>query len=482
MARLKTDRKPNWFDPSQEAKDHLNTTLDSAELPEDVVIVNEKLKALSLKEKFPLPERPTSAEMMSDEINAHLNTEPIDIKTARNEVSVLTHATNRQKARILFFTKDESVLLEGSETFKRITDLRHTFAEVHVVLLNSLPPNEASPILRLFDTVWLYATQSTSSWKMSMDAYKLAEQQLVFSGGFRADIIIAEDTFEAGLAGWFIAKKHERPIQLHVYDDFFDAEYVATLEHPTLYTWATHYVINHVSSIRTRTEPQRLAAIAINKKLRDDAELFPSYYNLTAWRDFMPTFSLYERYPQFKFIILHISLMHTSSHTYEVLLATSALLRRYPTVGLVIVGNGPLRTQLEKQAIALGLQNQIEFEPMPAEVLSHLKSANVLIHISDDATEDDVILSAASVKIPLVANKNSIAGKLFVDRETARLCDPSDIACVTESINMYLSDNRARTAFALGAQDAVFERIEQDYAGYLEAYASSIERSLAQGG
>lgn len=170
--------------------------------------------------------------------------------------------------------------------------------------------------------------------------------------------------------------------------------------------------------------------------------------------------------------------MQKSSHTDEVIQGTAMLLRRYPTIGLVIVGNGPLRTQFEKQAIALGLQNQIEFEPMPSEILSHLKSAHILVHLSDDSAEDDIILSAASVKIPTVLNGQGLSGKLFVDGESTRLCHPTDITCVTDSINMYLNDNLARTQYTLKAYDTVFERIEQDYQGYLTAYAQSIERSL----
>ena len=223
---------------------------------------------------------------------------------------------------------------------------------------------------------------------------------------------------------------------------------------------------------------QRRFAIEMNASLEQDAEILPNYYNLSAWRDFVPTINLRERYPQFKFIVLHISAMQKSSHTDEVIQGTAMLLRRYPTIGLVIVGNGPLRTQFEKQAIALGLQNQIEFEPMPSEILSHLKSAHILVHLSDDSAEDDIILSAASVKIPTVLNGQGLAGKLFADGESTRLCHPADITCVTDSINMYLNDNLARTQYTLKAYDTVFERVEQDYQGYLTAYAQSIERSL----
>jgi glycosyltransferase involved in cell wall biosynthesis len=466
-------KKTGLFSPSEQAKSHLDSVLnESKETSGDGVILNDKLK-----ERIEVL-RTTQAN--SETEFATTIQEGVAPNEARLEDKVLQASSDRQRARVLFFTRDSTVLDNTSQTFRRITDLRHTFAEVHVILLNDMQPIETSPVVRFFDTVWVYQTQSRSWWKRTFDARIIAEEQLVFSGGFRADIVVAEDPFESGFAAARVASKHDCAFQLHVYEDFFDEEYLQTYEYPTLYTWISHYVIKKAVSIYTKTEAQRIATIDINKKLEHNAHILPNYYNLTAWRDFAPVFNLHERYPRFKFIVLHISSMRNQSHSYEVLLGVSPLLRRYPTVGLVVVGNGPLRTQLEKQAIALGLQNQIEFEPMPAEVISHLKTANVLIHISEDGTEDEIILSAAAVKVPLIVNKESIATTLFKDKESARLCDPTDIGCITESVNMYLNDNRTRVEFALRAQDIVFERVEQDYGGYLQAYTEAIEHSLAE--
>jgi len=466
-------KEPSWVDPSEYASVSLDESLHNSEPLEDVVIVDEKLKEKVEQEETTAPGVVPQTEEVVEEAK-----ETIDVSYAKKEARVLDRSVKSQNARVVFFIHDETVLIEGSETFKRITSLRHTFEEVHIILLNYQSPNEQPPILRFFDNVWLYATYSTSWWKLSYDAYKLAEQQLVFSNGFRGDIIVAEDLFLSGIAGWFVADKYKRPIQVHVYEDFFDDEYIESLEHPTFYRWSTHYLLSRVDALRTKTEFQKEAVLEHRSEEKRDVDTLPSFYDLTAWHDFEPTFTLRERYPQFKFIILHISSMHKSSHTNDVLLSASPILRRYPTIGLVVVGNGPLRTHLERQAIALNLQNQIKFEPLLTEIISHLKSANVLIHLSEDGGEDDVLLAAASVKIPIIATKHGMAGKLFVDGKSARLCDFADCACVTESINMYLNENNSRTQYALNAYETIFEKVEQDYSGYIQSYSESIQRSI----
>jgi glycosyltransferase involved in cell wall biosynthesis len=482
MAPKKNTNRAHWLNPSNEASVVLDAVMQTDAydhvLDENLEIVDDRLKKKIEKKKEDEIQNKEIEKKKKDEHVSNLTQDGIAVEEARKEEPILTQITNRNKARILFFTKDISIKHEGSIAFQRITDLRHMFAEVHIILINFKEVNDPEPTLRFFDNVWLYTTQTTSWWKSSFDAYKIAEQQLSFGGAFRADVLIAEDPFESGLTACLLAKKYNRPVQLHTYEDFFSDEYTRKLEHPTIYTWIMHYVLDRVVSVCTKTEFQRRHIIAINPNLEKHIEIFPRYYNLVAWRDFVPTCNLHERYSQFKFIILHISAMQTNSHSQEVLLGVSPILRRYATACLVIVGNGPLRSKLEKQAIALGLHNQIKFEPMPDEILSHIKSSNVFIHLSEDTMEDEIILSAAVSKVPIIAHTQGLAGKLFTQGESAYLCDATDISCVTESINRYLNDNHSRIEFTIKAHDTVFERIKQDYTQYIEAYATTIERSL----
>lgn len=469
-----SDKAPAWIDPSKKASSHLDDLLQKGQVAhEDIVIVDESLERV-VENILP------AEEVLSEESTEVLpQEETISVSEAREETSVLIPATQRNKTRLLVLTKDETVMQPGSVAHRRFVDQQDLFFEIHIVVLTLKGDGDERSIQRFAENVWMYTTCSSSTWSLAYDAYAVAEAQLMFSGGFRADIIVAEDTFESGLAGWFLSQKHTRAFQLHIYDDFFDQAFINEQTHPLLYEWATEYLLQHVSSVRTKTESQRQAVIAERSELEPVTEIFPAYYNLEAWKDFVPTINLNERYPQFKFIILHISSMQASSHSQEVLSGVAKLLRQYPTIGLVIVGNGPLRTLLEKQAISLGIQRQVEFEPAPTEVISYMKSADVLVHLSENSAEDEYILEAAVAKLPMVLSTKGLASTLFTSvNESACLCDPTDIGCITESINMYLNKNHDRARYAINAYDAVFERVVQDYSAYKEAYSQSIERCL----
>ena len=470
----------DFLDPTQRAASHLNALIDDASKEDnpEITVVDETLRR---QEEEPVTPTVNEIEYGSGEVGSEETVPEIHIDEAYNEAQIIAVDNNRERSRLLVITTDASVAEVGSLTYKRFTDMRAMFLEVHIILLDYRSPHhEENLVVRLFDSVWLYATKSTSWWTLGYDGYRLAEKQLVFSGGFRADIIVAEDPFVAGCVAVLLGKKHDRPVQVHAYDDFFDEAFVSAQEHPMLYTWIIDYVFSHVKSIRTKTEFQRTELLSRYSKYGITVELLPSYYDLDAWRDLAPSVNLKERYPQFKFIMLHISSMRAVSHTDEVLNGVAPILRRYPTIGLVVLGNGPLRSHLEHQVIALGLQNQVEFEPMPTEVVSHMKSANLLLHVSDDGAEDDIVLAAATVRLPMVANASGLAGKLFVDGESASLCASTDSTCITQNINRLLNENQTRTHFAISAFETVFERVEQDYGGFLGSYRDSIERSVVE--
>ncbi len=481
MSPKKIKRTVHWIDPAEEAASDISREVNDSASFEDMVIVDENLKqrAKQLEEKV-IIETP-----LQDEVEAVLSEEKgndgVSVHEARSKEKFVTNTGSREDIRLLFITKDSSVAHEGTATFNRLTDLRKYFSEVHILLLVEEKQEEHGAIFRFFDNVWLYATSSEKWWHTPFDGVKLAEEQLIFGDSFRADIIVAEDPLESGFAGVRLGKKYNVPVQLHVYDDYHDEKFLESLKHPAIYSLAMAYVLKRIQSIRTDTDEQLSELKSMSKNMGDDVGVLPNYYDLSAWKDTPMKLALKERYPQFNFFVLHISDMNKNSHTNEIMLGVSPLLRRYPTICLLIVGDGPMRTKLEKQAIDLGLHNQIEFEPRPDTILPHIKSANVLIHFSGDTADDEAVLAGAVIKTPMILSNDGLSQKLFKDGNAAVLCSVSDTKCITNGVNMYLNDNSVRNQYALQAHDIVFTRVEQDYAGYLETYANTIKRSLSSG-
>ena len=389
--------------------------------------------------------------------------------------SVITHT---RKIRLLIITKDESVLDRSSGFFKRIIDGRGYFFETHVVLLivRKVPTEQST--IRLTENVWVYMTNSRSWWRLIYDGYTLAQHQMNFINGFRADCIVAEDPFESALVGWLLKRYASRPLQIHLSEGFYDTAYVRSFSHAFLYSWMIRFLIPRANSIRARSATVLTQVKEMYPACADVAEMLPVYYDLKAWSSFIPTVDFRAEYPQFNFIILHITAMRNISHTTEVIQGVAPVLRQYPKVGLLIVGDGPLRAHYEKEVLIQKIQKQVEFIPRPKEYITLMKASHILIHLSDDSSENEVLYEAGITRLPIICARSGIGNTLFKDDVSALVVSAIDVPQITKKVQQYIASNRDRTQFALEAHGIITGEVAQDYTQYLEAYALSVTKNI----
>ena len=460
------------FDPAEAAAQGLRNAIDEIEreADEDIVILDPKLREKQ-------DARTTSHEQEEAVAAAVLATQ-VSVDEAMTQRPVVEHTSSRQQARLLVCTRDVGMIADESMSQKRVLELAEMFEEVHVIVLN-IDKSRRDERIRVSRNAWIYPTHSDAWWRTPFDAFRVAKAQLAFGNGFRADMVIAEDPFECGMVGYRIARKFERIFQVHVIDDFFDAHFAESAPYNDLRAWVAKFVLGKADCVRTRSAYLRDRIVESYPDLAGQAEVLPMHYDLEAWRDYVPQFDIHERYPQFKFILLHVSSMTDASRTEQVLLGAARILNRYPTVGLVIVGDGPQRDALERQIAEYDLAGKVIVESKVDELPSMMKTANLLLHFSTEESADLIVLRAAAAGLPMVVGESGIAGELFVDGESAYICPQDDPVCMGEKISHFLSENQLRARFALNAKTIVFDRVEQRYDMYVRAYKASIERCMA---
>lgn len=454
------------LDPSKRAASELDKTLETGAEHDEIEVLDERLRERREKRK---QEEAAAA--------GAVQPETVKVSEARMSGHVLEAASARNEIRLLIFSRDPELLKEGSARDTKLREIAGLFGEVHIVLL--LPGAARSKkAVRRGHNIWVYEVHSNWWWMNIFKARAMAKEQLTFANGFRADIVIAEDPFECGAAATHIAEAFDRPFQLHVREDFFDPQF---RERDSSNKWRmmlVRHAMREASCVRTESEYLKDRIVEKYRDLKDYTEVLPVYYNLTFWRDATPAFDLRTRYPQFKFIVLHVSEMNVEAHTDWAISGIARILKRYPTIGMVVVGDGPERSTLEKHAIKLGVQNQVLFEPKTSDLTSHLKSAHALLHTSDASAQERVLLHAAAVELPIVSCVQGLAGELFIDGDSALLCPIDSPPCYGEKLNTLLNENQLRKKIGMNAQNVVFSRVEQDYGSYLQAYKASIERCL----
>nr|MDQ2961311.1 glycosyltransferase [Candidatus Dormibacteraeota bacterium] len=139
-------------------------------------------------------------------------------------------------------------------------------------------------------------------------------------------------------------------------------------------------------------------------------------------------------------------------------LAVSAL-SHLPGAALVIVGNGPLRSRLERQVEVLGLGDRVRLLGWRADVRAILGAADVVVQPSDWEGLPLVVLEAMSAARPVVAARSRGLRELIRDGVDGRLVDPGDSRALAGGIDAVLDDG----ALAMRLGRAAATRVDEDF-------------------
>ncbi len=153
------------------------------------------------------------------------------------------------------------------------------------------------------------------------------------------------------------------------------------------------------------------------------------------------------------------------------------MLREIEDARLVIVGDGPLRSQLEALVRVEGLAERITFMgSVPrADVLSAVAGADVFVLNSSYEGLPHVVLEAMACGTPVVATNVGGTGEVVIDGETGLLIPPHDDIALRQAVNRILSEPGLAARLVTGAK----HRLAQHHS--FDAMISAFARVLRDG-
>ena len=175
--------------------------------------------------------------------------------------------------------------------------------------------------------------------------------------------------------------------------------------------------------------------------------------------------------------MLYIGKLNHDSTLFRAIDASRFALRNQ-RVGLVVLGDGPAKLEFQKRAKILGIEKQVVFEKMPADIVPYMKSASLLIATDTDTDSDDIVFKAAAAGLPLVMSRTPSRDDVFEHGVSGYLCEATDVQAFTDRISDVLNNITLRKVFVERAQSAIEYKFHQDPEYYKEAYRTSIEQAL----
>lgn len=400
--------------------------------------------------------------------------ERVSVADARGGALQLEISSERDTTRLLFISRDTSLLNQTTQSLDGYLNLSDVFDEVHIVILQPgiLTKN---PVLRVADNVWLYVASAKHAWLTPLVALELIKNHLQFAGGFRPDLIVARDPFECALVAYLAGRWYDRPTQVHVLTDFLSPP---TPGKEPLTWWQkrlAYFLVPRFLSVRTNTD---LLLQKITKKFPHsiDAATLPRFRDVRPVSA-LPTATIKNIYRQFSVIVLYVGDFSHGGLAYQAIDMSRELLRN-PRVGLVMVGDGPARNECIKRVELMGYKTQVVFEKRVDDSALYVRTADMLI-VPDTTTEsDEVIMQAAAYGLPMVMARTPLRADLFIDGESAFLFEVKNISEAAGKLGRLLNENNLRRIFSDAVQYIAETRLHDDPLVYREAFRASIEEAI----
>ena len=129
---------------------------------------------------------------------------------------------------------------------------------------------------------------------------------------------------------------------------------------------------------------------------------------------------------------------------------------------LVILGDGPLRADLEKERDALGLADRVEFlgRLTEAETLAEIAASDLLVLPSFMEGLPIVLMEALALGVPVIASRVAGIPELVEDGRTGLLFSASDWSELAAALDRLVSDRKLRRLFAKNGPVRIAEEFD----------------------
>ncbi len=162
--------------------------------------------------------------------------------------------------------------------------------------------------------------------------------------------------------------------------------------------------------------------------------------------------------PSIKFVTMVANLRHTVKNQPMLLRAAKNVVEKFPEAHFVFAGEGELKTDLEKMAKELNIENNTHFIGLCRKIpeLLSISYAGVLTSFSEGFSNS--ILEYMAAGKPVIATRVGGASEAVIENESGFLITPEDDAALISALNEVLGNEKKSREFGAKGKEIVAEK------------------------
>lgn len=373
--------------------------------------------------------------------------------------------------RVLMISSDRNIFKEGSAVRERMSEYGKSFRQLHIIIFTRRFQKFSSE--KISDNVWIYPTKSWCKTFYAFDATKVAKKEF---GKFLPKIISVistQDPFETGVSGWFLARKFKLPLQIQIHTDFLSPYFRRESLLNKIRVVIGKFLIKKANSIRVVSN--RVKNSLKGYKLKSEPIVLPIYVDIEKIRNTPVSFDVHKKYPQFSFIIMMASRLEKEKNISLAIEVMKNLIRLYPKMGMVILGEGREKKKLERLVTKYNLDKNIIFEGWQNDLVSYYKTSNVFISTSFYEGYGLTIVEALVCGCPVISSDVGISSEIISEGESGFVCPINDKNCFMRKIQDIMEVPGLKERLSIYSKSLADEKLSVNKEEYLSRYKQVME-------
>lgn len=356
--------------------------------------------------------------------------------------------------KVLMISSDRNILISGSSVSERMKEYASHVNELHIVLMSNR--KDRLEQTKLSENLWVHPTASTIRWLYPFDAARIGKK-IVFDQKFVRgnSLITAQDPFESGWAGLKIKNKWRIPLEVQLHTDPFSPYFYGILN--KIRRILANMVIKRADKVRvvTHTLADKIAVTYGLEHTR--ISVLPIYVDKERILEGKISFDLRAKHG-WQFTLLTVARLTPEKNISFAITVLKKVLEKYHSVGLVIVGTGPLEETLKNQAEKMGLRDKVIFEGWKEDLASYYHTASAYIQTSKFEGYGLSLIEAGLSGLPVITTPVGIAQELENGHD-AYICPEGDLLYFRDAIWDLIENNEARETLKINLKNTLNTRL-----------------------
>jgi len=354
--------------------------------------------------------------------------------------------------KVLMIGMDPQLLDPTSETGRRIDFYKTALDKLSVVVLESHGKSYLGKILAFI-----------KAWRVARG----------FLRKEKFDLISAQDPFATGLIGYFLKLETGMRLQLQIHTGLFTPHFWLESVKNKAYVRLAKFLLPRADCIKVVSYGIRDHIVEELKIDPSKISVLPVYVSLDDYTHSTIRTNLKEKYPQLNFIILMASRLVGQKNIPLAIEAVGELAKKYPSVGLIIVGSGPDEQNLKLLTKNLKLEDNVFFETWTNDLASYYKTADIFLLTSTYEGWARTVVEAGACGLPVVMTSVGVAGELVKDGENGIIVPVGDKDRTMKAIEYLYLHPEIRKSMGEIAKQVIKDISIRDPGEYLRQYKES---------